>query len=55
MESEVDLFTVESVIRGYHIYKEVWSSVIRGEVLVCHHDTQNFHDPLLLLHVKVQQ
>ena len=35
MESEVD----------YHIYEEVWSSVI-GEVLVCHCDTQNHHDPL---------
>ena len=23
METEVDLFTVESVIRGYHIYEEV--------------------------------
>ena len=30
MESEVDLFTVGSVIRGYHIYEEV-SSII-GEV-----------------------
>ena len=35
MESEVD----------YHIYEEVWSSVI-GEVLVCHRDTRNRHDPL---------
>ena len=47
MESGVDLFTVESITviraREYHIY-EVWSSVI-GEVLVCHRDTQNHHDP----------
>ena len=35
MESEVD----------YHIYEEVWSSVI-GEVLVSHRDTRNRHDPL---------
>ena len=34
MECEVD----------YHIYEEVWSSVI--EVLVCHRDTRNRHDPL---------
>ena len=40
MESEVDSFTVESVIRGYHIYEEVWSSVIViGGVLVCRRDT----------------
>ena len=43
-ESKVDSFTVESVIREYHIYKEVWSSVI-GAVLVYHHDTQNCHNP----------
>ena len=43
--SEVDSLTVESVIssRRFHIYEEVWSSVI-GEVLVCR-DTQNRHDP----------
>ena len=29
----------------YHIYEEVWSSVI-GEVLVSHRDTRNRHDPL---------
>ena len=44
--SEVDLFTIESVIRavirGFHIYEEVWSSVI-GEVLVCR-DILNHHD-----------
>ena len=40
----MDLFTVESIIRGYHIYEEVWSNVI-GVVLVCHRDTQNHHDP----------
>ena len=41
MKSEVDSFTV---IRGYHVYEEVWSSVI-GEVLVCRRDTRNRHDP----------
>ena len=46
MESEVDLlFTVELVT----IYEEVctWSRVI-GEVLICHHDTQNHHDPFVI-------
>ena len=49
MESEVGSFTVESVIRGYHIYKEVWSSVI-GEVLICRRDMKSlrpFNLPLL--------
>ena len=40
----MDSFTVESVIRRYHVYEEVWSSVI-GEVLVCRRDTRNRHDP----------
>ena len=41
MEFEVGSLTVEmrSFIRGYHIYKEVRSS-ITGEVLVCHLDTR---------------
>ena len=43
----MDLFTVELVIRGYHIYEEVWSSII-GEVLVCHRDTRNCHDPFAI-------
>ena len=37
MESEVD-----SEVNSFH--EEVWSSVI-GEMLVCHHDTRNRHDP----------
>ena len=47
MEPEVDSFTVESVIR---VYEEVCSVI--EEVLVCHRDTRNRHDPLHLLHVK---
>ena len=47
MKSEVDSFIVESIIRGYHIYKEVWSSVIGSEkcwfVAVTHKITM--HDP----------
>ena len=55
MESEVDLFTAESVIIGYHIYEEVWPGVI-GEVLVCHRDTRNRHDPFAIaIHVKARQ
>ena len=49
MESELDSFTIESVIRGYHIYEETWSSVhVIGEVLVCRHDTLDHHDPFAI-------
>ena len=35
MESKVDPFTIDSVSRGYHTYKEVLSIAI-GEELLCH-------------------
>ena len=37
------MFEIESVIRGYHIYKETWDAVI-GEELVCERDVTNHHD-----------
>ena len=36
-------FTVETVVRGFHIYKEVWHAVI-GDVLPCRRDLGNPHD-----------
>ena len=33
-----------SKIRGYHVYKEVWSAVV-GETLACHRETRNLIDP----------
>ena len=38
-------FTVESMIRGYHIhvYKDVWESSI-GEKLFCEIEEENIHD-----------
>ena len=44
MASEVESFTIDSMIRGYHVYKDVWSSFI-GEVLYCRRDIRNHHDP----------
>ena len=35
--SEVDYFPIDSMTRGYHIYKDVWSNFI-GEVLYCCRD-----------------
>ena len=31
--SEVESFTIDSMIRGYHVYKDVWSSFIGSVVL----------------------
>ena len=36
-------FTVESMIRGYHVYKDVWESSI-GEKLFCELEEKNRHD-----------
>ena len=38
---------IDSVIREYHVYKDVWESNI-GEVLQCRHDAHNHCDPLTL-------
>ena len=40
----VESFTIDSMIRGYHVYKDVWSSFI-GEMLYCRRDICNHHDP----------
>ena len=42
--SAVESFTIDSMIRGYHVYKDVWSSFI-GEMLYCRRDVRNHHDP----------
>ena len=39
-----EVFTVESCIRGYHVYKEIWESII-GEKLNC------FREEMLRLHL----
>ena len=36
-----------SKIRGYHVYKEVWSAVV-GETLACHRETRNLIDPYVV-------
>ena len=43
LASAVESFTIDSMIRGYHVYKDVWSSFI-GEVPSCRHDVRNHHD-----------
>ena len=34
---------IETVIRGYHVYKEIWTATT-GEALTCRQETDNFHD-----------
>ena len=36
-------FTVEAMVRGYHIYKEIWESSV-GEQLICEIEETNRHD-----------
>lgn len=39
----MDKFTVESVVRGYHIYKTIWTPYI-GEKLPLEAEDNNLHD-----------
>ena len=37
-------FRVESMVRGYHVYKDVWEAAI-GEELSCKRELENHQDP----------
>ena len=37
-------YFVESCVRGYHVYKDVWSATL-GETLLCVAEVGNVHDP----------
>ena len=39
----VEVFCLNSVVRGHHIYKDIWSTV-HGEELHCKHKIGNVHD-----------
>ena len=43
----VHAFTILSVVRGYHEYKDVWSAPIDGTELSCEENrvTQEIHQP----------
>ena len=45
VSGDVDIasFLVESVVRGHHVYKTIWSSAL-GEELQCHREVSNIHD-----------
>ncbi|CAH3013886.1 unnamed protein product [Porites evermanni] len=40
---EATTYSFRSCIRGYHVYKDIWDSVV-GEVLDCEHEPDNPHD-----------
>ena len=46
MVSELQLqsYAVESIIRGYHVYREVWGTAI-GQCPPCQGERGNIHDP----------
>jgi len=37
-------FTLNSCIRGYHVYKDIWDPPI-GEIVVCQRENRNPRDP----------
>ncbi len=45
-------FAVDSCIRGYHIFKNIWPAPI-GEVLQCQPELGNIHDPYCVAVVTV--
>ena len=41
---DIGVLVVESVVRGYHLYKDVWSAAV-GQRLPCQQERGNPHDP----------
>ena len=39
------VFSIESVVRGYHEYKDIWDAAIDGLELSCEREPGNPHDP----------
>ena len=46
-------FSIETVVRGYHIYKEVWNAAMDGTELPCKREIGNAHDPFAIAIKKV--
>ena len=45
-------FSVDSVVRGYHEYKDIWDADIDGLELPCKREPGNLHDPSVVAVVK---
>ena len=46
-----DSFTVEAMVRGYHVYKDVWSAAL-GEQLSCQREPTNTRYPFTVAVVR---
>ena len=38
------IFSIQSMIWGYHEYQRVWDDQVDGKELVCKHEIGNLHD-----------
>ena len=43
-EEHLERFSIDSAVRGFHVYKDIWNSEI-GKVLICEQEFGNLHDP----------
>ena len=50
-ESGVDSFSIDAMIRGYHVYQEIWDPFL-GEELTCQRETVNRQDPFAVALVR---
>ena len=49
--ASVSSVEIDTVMRGYHVYKEVWTSTL-GEKLTCRRESDNFHDRFAVAVIK---
>ena len=47
----VESYEVETVVRGYHIYQEIWSAAV-GTILSCRQERFNAHDSYTVAMIK---
>lgn len=46
------MFSVESIVRSYHVYQDIWDAAIDGLELPCEREPGNPHDPSAIAVVK---
>ena len=46
-------FSIKTVVRGYHVYKEIWNATMDGIELPCKREIGNAHDPFAIAIKKV--
>ena len=49
----MDSYPVAAVIRGYHVYRNIWNGAI-GQILLCQWEPGNIHDPYAVSVVNVE-